>query len=83
MARASLEGMREVSGDHVISYGQWPTCSPDLTFWDFYLWQSSKDKVYKTNPHTLEKLKKQHPPLHFSNFWGRTLEREHCVPWVH
>ncbi|KAJ9575347.1 hypothetical protein L9F63_025702, partial [Diploptera punctata] len=28
-----------------------------LTVCDFYLWGSLKDKVYKTNPHTLEELK--------------------------
>jgi hypothetical protein len=30
---------------------------PDITLCDFYLWGSLKDKVYKTNPHTLEELR--------------------------
>ena len=35
-----------------------PTCTlPDLTACDFYLWGNVKNKVYKTNPHTLDKLK--------------------------
>ena len=29
----------------------------DLTAYDFYLWGNLKNKVYKTNPHTLDELK--------------------------
>ena len=32
--------------------------SPDLTPCDFYLWDRMKNAVYKTNPHTLEELKR-------------------------
>jgi hypothetical protein len=35
-AHISLEALLEVFGDHVISCGLWPPCSPDLTPCDFY-----------------------------------------------
>ena len=31
--------------------------SPDFMACDFYLWGNLKNKVYKTNPHTLDELK--------------------------
>jgi hypothetical protein len=40
----------------VISEGLWPPRSPDLALRDFYLCGSLEDKVYKSNPHTLEEL---------------------------
>jgi hypothetical protein len=54
MAHVSLEALREVFDYGVISRGLWPPRFPDLTPCDFYLWEILKDKVYKTNPHTLE-----------------------------
>jgi hypothetical protein len=57
MAHVSLEALREVFNDRVISRGLWPPCSPDLTPCDFYLWGSLRVKVYKTNPHTVEELR--------------------------
>jgi hypothetical protein len=56
MAHASLEALWDVFSDCVISHGFWLPYSPDLTSCDFYLWRSLKDKVYTTNPHTLEDL---------------------------
>jgi hypothetical protein len=56
MAHVDLEALLEVFDDHVISRGLWPPHSPDLTPCDFYLWGSLKDRVYKTNTHTLEEL---------------------------
>ena len=49
-----MNKLREVFDDRVISAGVSPSCSPVS---DFYLWGDLKDKVYKTNPHTLDKLK--------------------------
>ena len=40
-----------------IRHGLWPLQSPDLTSYDFYWWKSLKNKVCKTNPHTLEELR--------------------------
>jgi hypothetical protein len=57
MVYISLEAVQEVFSDCIISFGLWPPHSPDLTPCDFYLWGNLKDKVYKTNPHTLEKLR--------------------------
>jgi hypothetical protein len=57
IAHVSLEALQEVFEDHVISCGLWPPRSSDLTPCDFYLWGSLKDKVCKTNPHTVEELR--------------------------
>jgi hypothetical protein len=56
-AHISLEALWEVFGGCVISHSLWPPCSPDLTPCDFYLCGSLKDKMYKTNPHTLKELR--------------------------
>jgi hypothetical protein len=52
-----MEELRQVFGDRIISRGLWPAHSPDLNPCDFYLWGNLKQKVYKTNPHTIEELK--------------------------
>jgi hypothetical protein len=57
MAKINFEALREVFTDSIISRGLWPPRSPDLTPCDFYLWESLKDKVCKTNSHTLEELR--------------------------
>jgi hypothetical protein len=36
----------------------WQPPSPDLSTCDFYLWEYLKGKVYESNPHTLEELRK-------------------------
>ena len=51
-----MNKLREVFDDSVISAGVWLFYSPDLTVCEFYLWGSLNDKIYKTNPHTLDKL---------------------------
>jgi hypothetical protein len=51
MAHARLEALREVFGGYAISHDLWPPCSSDLTAYGFYLWESLKDKIHKTNPH--------------------------------
>ena len=40
-----------------ISKGLWPPHSPDLSSFDFYLWETLKQKVYVSNPHNLDQLK--------------------------
>jgi hypothetical protein len=57
MAHASLKSLREILGYCIFSHGLWPPHSPDLSPYDFYLWGSLKDKVYKANPYTLEELR--------------------------
>jgi hypothetical protein len=59
VAHVCLEALWEVLVDcGVISHGLWPPHSPDLMPCNFYLGESLKDKVYKTNPHILEELRK-------------------------
>jgi hypothetical protein len=58
-AHVSLEALREIADDRVIGRGLWPPGSPHLTACDFYLWGSLKYKVYKTNPHTLEEVRRK------------------------
>jgi hypothetical protein len=66
------ERLYGVFGDCVISCGLWPPSSPDLTPCDFYLWGILQDKVYKTNPHTLEKLRSNVRLLQF--LWKNSTE---------
>jgi hypothetical protein len=71
----------------VIRRGLWPLHSPDLTSCDSYLWGILKDKLYKTNPHTLEELKNN---IHRENSTISKQEhqkvnnvfrsRTHCIP---
>jgi hypothetical protein len=56
-AHHSKQVIREVFGERVISDGLWPPRSPDLTPCDFYLWGNLKERVYQTNPRSLEDLK--------------------------
>jgi hypothetical protein len=56
-ARVSMEELRQVFWDRIISRGLWPARSPDLNPCDFYLWGNLEQKVYKPNPHTTEELK--------------------------
>ena len=57
MAHVSFETLRELFDGRVLSRGLWLPRSRDLTPCDFYLWGSLKDKVHKTNLHTLEELR--------------------------
>jgi hypothetical protein len=52
-----MKELRQVFGDRIISRGLWPAHSLDLNPCDFFLWRNLKQKVYKTNPHTIEELK--------------------------
>ena len=53
----TLELIRSIFEERVISVGMRPSRSPDLTLCDFYLWGYLKYKVYARNPHTLDELK--------------------------
>jgi len=44
-------------GDHIISKGLWPPCSPDLTPADYFLWGYLKGRVYQNKPRTIDALK--------------------------
>jgi hypothetical protein len=46
MAYASLEALRKVFGDHIISHGLWPPRAPDLVPCDFHLWGILKDRMH-------------------------------------
>ena len=53
--------MREIERvfhDRIISRDLWPTRSSDMIPCDFYLWGRLKNAVYRTNPRTLEELKR-------------------------
>ncbi|XP_069695687.1 uncharacterized protein [Periplaneta americana] len=54
-AATSLRAIVDIFDERLISE-LWPVRSPDLTPCDFYLWCSLKDKVYKSNPRTLDEL---------------------------
>lgn len=56
-AKITLQKIQEVFQDRVITNNIWPPRSPDLTPCDFYLWGALKEKVYRSNPHTLDELK--------------------------
>jgi hypothetical protein len=45
-AYVSLEALRKVFSDHIISRGLWPPHSPDLVPCDFYMWGSLKNKIH-------------------------------------
>jgi hypothetical protein len=52
----SLTALEGVFCDRIISRSLWPAHSPDLTPYDFHLWDNLKDKVCRTNPQTEEEL---------------------------
>ena len=56
-AADSLDAIREVFDDRIISRGLWPSRSPDLTVCDYYLWGTLKNRVYRNNPHSIDELK--------------------------
>jgi hypothetical protein len=47
-----------VSGDRIISSGLWSADTSDLNPFDFYLWGTIKQEMYRSDPHTIEELKK-------------------------
>jgi hypothetical protein len=60
ISRRSLAILRERFPGHVVSlHGDigWPTRSPDLSPFDFFLWGYLKVQVYQHRPQTLEGLK--------------------------
>ena len=56
-----MDFLRSKFGNRIISRKSdniWPPYSPDLTCLDFSLWSNISSKVYKTQPATIEQLKK-------------------------
>jgi hypothetical protein len=41
----------------VLSCGLWPPCSPDITLYDFFMWEYLKDEVYRTSPCMKEEMR--------------------------
>jgi hypothetical protein len=41
----SMEALREIFGERIISWGLWPPRFPDLSVCDFYLWGTLKQNV--------------------------------------
>lgn len=56
-AGETMEFLRQVYGDRVISQGLWPPRSPDLTPPDFYLFGYLKNKIFQNRIHTIEELR--------------------------
>lgn len=50
--------MWKAFSDCKISCNLWPPYSPDLTTFDFCLWDSIRNTVHKTNLHSLEEVRK-------------------------
>jgi len=44
--------------ERTVSEGLWQSPSLDLSTCDFYLWEYLKGKVYESNPHTLDEMRK-------------------------
>ena len=56
-SNASLTFLQTVFGGRIISKNLWPPRSSDLTPRDFYLWGTMKNKIYCSNPRTINELK--------------------------
>ena len=54
----SMREIERVFHDRIISSDLWPARSPDKSPCDFYLSGTLKNAVCKTNPRTLEELKR-------------------------
>lgn len=55
-------GGRVISRNFPSAYGEglaWPPYSPDLTPMDFFVWGTTKDKVYRNRPDTLSELRER------------------------
>ena len=55
-AEATVDGLRPVFEDHIISRVVWPPRSCNLTLLDYYLWGAIKDKCYADKPQTIDAL---------------------------
>ena len=53
----SMDYIRKVFKDRLISKPLWPARSPDLNPLDFYLWGKLKGSVYRNKPSTIDELK--------------------------
>ncbi|KAJ4441201.1 hypothetical protein ANN_11052 [Periplaneta americana] len=59
-ARTSMTALRRMFPEHLVSrFGNvnWPTHSPDLSAYDYFLWGFLKSRVYANRPTTIQDLK--------------------------
>ena len=56
-ARHSMELLKQVFGNRIISKGVYPPRSPDLSPPDYFLWGACKSVVYKNTPKSIDDLK--------------------------
>jgi hypothetical protein len=74
-SRRFFGGSERGVGDRIISGGLWPARSPGITTCDIYLWCNFKKKIYRTNAHEEEELKKN-MERNFASSSGRTSSLE-------
>ena len=53
----SMAALHDISEEWIISHPLWFAHSPNLMPSDYYLWESLKDKAFKINPPTDDRLK--------------------------
>lgn len=58
-ADSCMDTICRVFDDRIISKGLWPSRSPDLSYYDFYLWGNLKRKLYENNLWTTKDLQKE------------------------
>ena len=61
-ARMSVNAVNALFPKRVVSRNgdnPWPSRSPDLTLWDYFLWGYLKTKVFETRPRTIAYLKQR------------------------
>ena len=56
-SNASLTFLQIIFGSRIISINLWPPKSLDLTLPDIYLWGAMKNKIYCSNPRSINELK--------------------------
>ncbi len=57
MSKDTMAFLSSFFVDRLIAPGGWPARSPDLSPCDFFLWGCMKDRVFATNPTSVEDLK--------------------------
>jgi hypothetical protein len=78
LSHSCLKILQETWHSCVIRRGHRPFTFPDLTTCDLYLWDSTKVKMFKTNPRTLEELS-NNIRREFSTISGQELQRVNNV----
>ena len=56
-SNASLTFLQTIFGSRIISKNLWPPKSLDLALLDIYLWGAMKNKIYCSNPRSINELK--------------------------